>query len=326
MSPNLVFTLGDFNRTNVKFTGAACSSTIRQNDIIMAKAGPGYTISNLECGTVIRKDRREDGSQRNRRYYSQAQLEKQFLKKLREEEWDPDITYHPSDHAPVHMEFTLSHGAKNVHMGILTWNVMTQGIAFRVKANGAVRGWPVRSSRLDQIDKMLSFLGELLLGAHRNGVPIVCLQEFGGDLWDTHLTPKALSAWFGFKSQPMRFAHGPSSLDSGDLATLAANPHQWLMFSSKIGKTTLIKASVIDQTRAGSRANLISRSRQLQAGLPVISTSLEISLLKDGLPILVRITNVHDTAILANYPGFDNDAVETSFQRGGRKTRKKTKN
>ena len=317
MQPSVLFTVGDFNRTNVRGPQALCASTERRNDVVMAQPGPGYQISNLECGTVLRSEPRQGRPNRTRRLFRQHELEAQFRQKLQEEDYDQDINYHPSDHAPLHMEFTLSKGQERVHMGILTWNTMASGIA-----PGAPRGWPIRLTRLDQADKMLKYLSALLTGATQNRVPIVCLQEFGGELWGEYLAPHALTARFAMGGLPQRFAMGPKSLDSGELPSLASVPEQWLMFRTNIGKVTLIKASAIDQSRVGSKANHLTRSNQLEAGLPNISTSMEIALLIENVPLLVRITNVHDTARLAGYPGFTNSLVQRSLMAGGRSTKK----
>ena len=348
---DLMFTVGDFNTTqlpNFNPTSGVhrCLALERgisgRADAIFVRAAPTASINLDQCRAGNLQSDASAPSLPSVHLW-QHELRDQYRSKKDGNTYTQSITDHPSDHFPLTMNLTYQKDHRSCSLGLLTWNVMTQGITPDYVDGGNERRWNKTGEHTmieDQINDMLNVLDKLFNNAKNQGIPIVCLQEYGGGAkgknWNEFLRPQKLNNSQKFDSQKfvmgLRTLRTPSA-DPASLSSLINHPPDgdedkdvWLCFSTHVGKVTFILAEALDieliEERQRSNSNMeqlyisvgsngdehndlekaIKGENNLEPERWLPATSCQLPFKINDVALTIRITNVHDVLALNNDP------------------------
>lgn len=112
-----------------------------------------------------------------------------------------NMPVNPSDHGILHLDLQVG----NANIGVVSWNVMTQGLYRTEKHLAQQKGKALRKPNdliKEQTFNILQSLGMIFSNNH---IDIVCLQEYGG-VWDEYYNIPRLNHYF--KEQGLHFING----------------------------------------------------------------------------------------------------------------------
>ena len=161
---------GDFNRiieeeSDILDNNAYCSSTVYSDYIIASGKLNSIVEQSTECFSIQK-------TITHTRHYTQANLETQYKKLVNNKYYNKSIHINCSDHRPLFSRLIINTADSNsVSLGVLNWNIMTQG---------AHNTWNNPHAVNVQVEDVCNMLG-MFMSINSNtlhNIDIICLQEF----------------------------------------------------------------------------------------------------------------------------------------------------
>lgn len=326
MHADVAIIAGDFNRQNVitPRNVIVCRSNNNQggplqSDLIMAAARGAVTLrAGPNCSTIVAQ---------GDNVHNQHRLRQEFIELVQNgpAQVDPSIMRNPSDHLPLRMDLqvegTGAFRGSQSNLGIVSWNVLSQGISNPRNANNY---WNNNAAMDAQMEQVVECLNNIL----NMNVQVVCLQEFGGNYgWSRYFKPEVLSPELDNLPGSASVHGGRRSLPGGpgeSISQLQALPNAWLLFRPVVGRVTLIKASILDNSGTMSKQDFDNLFHALEISeIDESATVCQLPVVLGGIPLHMRIMNVHDNYAHSRNPdvrarGITDDKISLMFMRDPR--------
>lgn len=341
---DFIIAAGDFNRTNIipPARGAVWCTNSRtpdrplQSDFIIVNAKGAVELDSAPaCSEIVNA---------NHNVYNQYELRKEFTRLVTEGPLsiDSSILHNPSDHVPLRMDISLASTGvysspgkstaksppinSKATVGIVTWNVLTQGISNKKKKK-------LMWGDTSELNKQMLTVVECFNRILNLDVQVVCLQEFGGALgWANYFNYKSLREHMAGMPGSVRVYKGEDILPGGgrtkpdgsippSLAQVQSESNSWLFFRPEKGRATLIKAAVVDSSRIMTSNEFTALSALLEVSrIGQSSTVVQLPLIVNGIRFVTRVINVHDNyarkkEASERHLGMTNSNLRLSFMR-----------
>lgn len=246
---------GDFNKNirdvfnNGELSKALWSVACKTNET----NSNSYRNNNSIDYILINKDKHIKVEECNSIWNGKLQREKDLTERYR----NGNFPEHPSDHGILYAKLNVH----NTPLGVVTWNVMTQGLL-------RTQGHRINKIVHEQLNDVLYHLNNIF---NSTNIDIVCLQEFGGAaVWDRYYNIPSLNKQLhnlnfinGSRLHPERPTHRQIKIND-KLKHELSNPNTWVLVNNNLGRVIFVRGNIIDFEKL--RTVNISRWNDTQSG------------------------------------------------------------